>query len=302
LVTFCPRCLIGFDVGYNTVIEFKKGLMMTESTADKSLLGKRTPYCSDYNPDLLFPIPRQEKRDEIGIAENQLPFIGLDIWTAYELSWLNAKGKPVVAIAEFSFFADSPNIIESKSFKLYLNSFNGTRFGSVDEVLACLVKDLSLACGEEVAIELHPVAEFEEIAGSLPGENLDDLDIEITDYAVAADLLKTLSDDVVTETLNSHLLKSNCLVTGQPDWGSVVIRYEGAQIDHEGLLKYIISFREHNEFHEQCVERIYMDIMRQCQPQKLTVYARYLRRGGLDINPYRSNFEEEFDLTRASRQ
>lgn len=275
--------------------------MSKPSTADKSLLGQATPYCKTYDPGILFPIPRQEKRDELGFDLNSLPFQGLDIWTAYEVSWLNAKGKPVAVIAEFAFPADSPNLIESKSFKLYLNSFNGTRFSSQQEVEDLWVKDLSAACGGEVQVDVRSLNSDEMLIGQLPGENLDDLDIEVDTYQVRPELL-TVEAEVVEETLNSHLLKSNCLVTGQPDWGSIVIRYEGPQINHENLLKYLISFREHNEFHEQCVERVFTDIMRQCKPQKLTVYARYVRRGGLDINPYRSNFEDEFELSRTVRQ
>lgn len=275
--------------------------MSKVSTADKSLLGQATPYCKTYDPGILFPIPRQEKRDELGFDLNSLPFQGLDIWTAYEVSWLNAKGKPVAVIAEFAFPADSPNLIESKSFKLYLNSFNGTRFRSQQEVEDLWVKDLSAACGGEVQVDVRSLNGDEMLIGQLPGENLDDLDIEVDTYQVRPELL-TVEAEVVEETLNSHLLKSNCLVTGQPDWGSIVIRYEGPQINHENLLKYLISFREHNEFHEQCVERVFTDIMRQCKPQKLTVYARYVRRGGLDINPYRSNFEDEFELSRTVRQ
>lgn len=272
------------------------------SSASKSLLGKDTPYCSQYDASLLFPIPRQEKRDELDINGASLPFSGLDIWTAFEVSWLNENGKPIVAIADFAFPADSEYLVESKSFKLYLNSFNGTRFASEVDVVSTWISDLSAACGAEVSVDLRSL-EFEEtLIGKLPGINLDDLDIHVSQYSVDASLLQTTSDEVVSETLNSNLLKSNCLVTGQPDWGSVVIRYEGKQIDHEALLRYIISFREHNEFHEQCVERIFSDIMKFCQPQKLTVYARYVRRGGLDINPYRSNFEEEFDISRTIRQ
>lgn len=275
---------------------------MISNTANNSLLGKSTPYCSQYDASLLFPIPRQEKRTEIGIDSSDLPFEGLDIWTAYEISWLNSKGKPIVYIAEFAFAADSPFLIESKSFKLYLNSFNGTRFNSPEEVVELLESDLTKASGAPVAAQLLPI-EFEQtVIGKLPGINLDELDIEIDDYNVNSGLLRCDSDEFVCETVNSHLLKSNCLVTSQPDWGSVVIRYEGSRINHEGLLKYIISFREHDEFHEQCVERIYADIMKQCHPDKLTVYARYVRRGGLDINPYRSNFEDEFDISRTIRQ
>ena len=272
-------------------------------TAIKSLLGQSTPYCSQYDASLLFPIPRQEKRDELGFDQDSLPFQGLDIWTAFEVSWLNQKGKPNAVIAEFAFPADSPNLIESKSFKLYLNSFNGTRFENQQQVEELLIKDLSLACGDSVDVLIRGLEFDETLSGVLPGENLDALDIEVTDYQVNPGLLTTEgSAEKVSETLNSHLLKSNCLVTGQPDWGSVVIRYEGSQINHENLLKYLISFREHNEFHEQCVERIYIDIMKQCKPDKLTVYARYVRRGGLDINPYRSNFEDEFDIARTIRQ
>ncbi len=271
-------------------------------TANKSSLGKVTPYCRQYDPTLLFPIPRKEKRDELGIDSDSLPFQGLDIWTAFEVSWLNSKGKPIVRICEFAFAADSPNLIESKSFKLYLNSFNGTRFNNEQEVIALLEKDLSAASGDFVAVDMRAIVFEETLIGSLPGENLDDMDIEINDYLVQPSFLSCDPEQQVAETYNSHLLKSNCLVTSQPDWGSVVIRYEGAKIEPEGLLKYIVSFREHDEFHEQCVERIYVDIMRQCQPDKLTVYARYVRRGGLDINPYRSNFEDEFDISRTVRQ
>lgn len=276
--------------------------MSLKSTANQSLLGKKTVYCSGYHPQLLFPIPRQEKRDELAIDAESLPFQGLDIWTAYEVSWLNLKGKPVVAIADFSFSADSPNLIESKSFKLYLNSFNGTRFENLETVAQTMMDDLSKASGTEVYAELRRVDEDETLLGGLPGECLDELDIEVDAYQVQSSLLTLASDEVIFETLNSHLLKSNCLVTGQPDWGSVVIRYEGPAINHESLLRYLISFREHDEFHEQCVERIFTDIMKHCQPENLTVYARYVRRGGLDINPYRSNFEDEFDISRLVRQ
>jgi len=272
------------------------------STADNSLLGQTTPYCSAYDPSILFPIPRQEKRDELGIKPGNLPFSGEDVWTGYEISWLNPKGKPQVGWAEFVFPANSPNLVESKSFKLYLNSFNGTRFESEDAVLACWQKDLSQACGAAVAIHFYRLDESVVLQGNLPGKCLDSLDIEVEAYQVTPSLLHTDSDQIVSETLNSHLLKSNCLVTGQPDWGSIVVHYEGASINHEALLKYLISFREHNEFHEQCVERVFTDIMHFCQPEKLTVYARYVRRGGLDINPYRSNFEEVFDCARLVRQ
>ncbi len=272
-------------------------------TASKSLLGQKTPYCCHYNANLLFPIPRQEKRAELGITASFLPFSGLDIWTAFEVSWLNLKGKPISVMAEFAFQVDSPFLIESKSFKLYLNSFNGTKFESQEEVESLMRRDLTDACGAPVDVMISSLNTPSELLSVLPGNNLDDLDIEVTEYQVNPLILEVDSNnETICETLNSHLLKSNCLVTGQPDWGSVVIRYEGFPINHEALLKYLISFREHNEFHEQCVERIFIDIMKYCQPTSLTVYARYVRRGGLDINPYRSNYEDEFDISRFIRQ
>lgn len=274
---------------------------MSDSSKN-SALGKATAYCNQYDASLLFPIPRQEKRDELGIIASNLPFQGLDIWTAFEVSWLNTKGKPVVRVCEFAFAADSEFLIESKSFKLYLNSFNGTRFDSEEQVIETLERDLSMASGEPVAVDMRSIAFEESLIAKMPGTNLDDLDIEVQAYSVSPELLQADQTCSVSETLNSHLLKSNCLVTSQPDWGSVVIRYEGPKIDQESLLKYIVSFREHDEFHEQCVERMFTDIQKQCQPEKLTVYARYVRRGGLDINPYRSNFEDEFDISRTIRQ
>ncbi|MES2160348.1 MAG: NADPH-dependent 7-cyano-7-deazaguanine reductase QueF [Pseudomonadota bacterium] len=261
------------------------------NTVDLSPLGKTSAYRTDYAPELLFPIARQGKRDELGLT-GTLPFFGVDIWNAYEISWLNARGKPQVAIARITVPADSPNIIESKSFKLYLNSFNQTRLDSVVALKNLLQQDLSNGFGANVHISLTQPEEFGMVEmGELDGLLLDRLDIEVDHYHPAPELLKAaLDEEPVEEKLLSHLLKSNCLVTGQPDWASVQIHYSGPQIDQESLLRYLIGFREHNEFHEQCVERIFTDILRQCQPQQLSVYARYTRRGGLDINPWRSNF------------
>lgn len=263
---------------------------MTNSV-DLSPLGKTSAYRTDYAPELLFPIARQGKRDELGLT-GTLPFFGVDIWNAYEISWLNQRGKPQVAIARITVPADSPNIIESKSFKLYLNSFNQTRLDSVVALKTLLQQDLSNGFGAAVHISITQPEEFGMVEmGELDGLLLDRLDIEVDNYSPTPDLLKAaLDEEPVEEKLISHLLKSNCLVTGQPDWASVQIHYAGPQIDQESLLKYLIGFREHNEFHEQCVERIFTDILRQCQPQQLAVYARYTRRGGLDINPWRSNF------------
>ena len=256
-----------------------------------SPLGKPASYQAEYDPALLFPIARQDKRDELSIV-GTLPFFGVDIWNAYEVSWLNLRGKPQIAIATITAPADSPNIIESKSFKLYLNSFNQTRLAGPDALTELLRADLSAGFGAPVQIALTLPGAFANVQMSeLEGLLLDRLDIEVSDYTPNSALLHAHQEEsAVEETLVSHLLKSNCLVTGQPDWASVQIRYIGAPIDQEGLLKYLIGFRNHNEFHEQCVERIFIDILRQCKPQKLAVYARYTRRGGLDINPWRSNF------------
>ncbi|PUA16267.1 NADPH-dependent 7-cyano-7-deazaguanine reductase QueF [Glaciimonas sp. PCH181] len=265
--------------------------MTAPNTPEFSPLGKPAAYKAEYDPTLLFPIARQGKREEIGI-HGTLPFFGVDIWNAYEVSWLNLRGKPQVAIATITAPADSPNIIESKSFKLYLNSFNQTKLADTEALLALLRTDLSLGFGATVQVILTTADMFSrQVIKEPQGLLLDRLDIEVTDYQPMPTLLKTDRHAVpVDETLVSHLLKSNCLVTGQPDWGSVQIHYIGTPIDQEGLLKYLISFRDHNEFHEQCVERIFMDIMQHCAPQKLSVYARYTRRGGLDINPWRCNF------------
>ncbi|MDB5767410.1 MAG: queF [Collimonas fungivorans] len=265
--------------------------MTIPNTPDASPLGKPAAYQTQYQPSLLFPIARLGKREEIGIS-GTLPFFGVDIWNAYEVSWLNLRGKPQVAIATFTVPADSPNIIESKSFKLYLNSFNQTRLADKDALLQLLRTDISAGFGAPVHVALTTAEAFAGLKLQEPqGLLLDRLDIEVDEYQPNPSLLKSDPDQVVVEeTLVSHLLKSNCLVTGQPDWGSVQIHYVGAAIDQESLLKYLISFRDHNEFHEQCVERIFMDLMRNCRPQKLSVYARYTRRGGLDINPWRSNF------------
>ena len=262
-----------------------------------SLLGKTASYRATYAPELLFPISRTPKREEIGlsaerIAAGRLPFMGADLWTAYELSWLTPRGKPQVAIATLTVPCDSPCIIESKSFKLYLNSFNMTRVESPERLREMLVHDLSAAAGARVGVRLVLPEAFEaQPIHELSGVLLDRMDIDCDRYGPPAPELLTAAFDEqpVTETLTSHLLKSNCLVTGQPDWGSVQISYTGPQIDQEGLLRYLISFREHDEFHEQCVERIFADILERCQPVRLQVYARYTRRGGLDISPWRTS-------------
>ncbi len=281
---------------------------------EDSLLGKAAPYKDQYDPTLLFPIPRTGKREEIGLNTKEgatLPFLGADLWTAYELSWLNPRGKPQVAIAHVTVPCETPNIIESKSFKLYLNSYNNTKFTDATEVQARLRADLGEAVwrgsGKTGSIGvrlLAPELFDQEPIHEMDGLNIDRLDVDCTQYTPAPELLTAAFDEKpVDEVLTSHLLKSNCLVTGQPDWGSVQIAYSGPQIDQAGLLQYLVSFRNHNEFHEQCVERIYMDLWRRCKPAKLTVYARYTRRGGLDINPWRTSHPQALPANiRTARQ
>ena len=265
--------------------------MPKDDVLASTLLGKPTGYPAAYDASLLFAIPRQTRRDEIGVS-GTMPFFGADIWNGYELSWLNLRGKPQVAIATFIFPADSPHLVESKSFKLYLNSYNQVRLDHHELLQAQLRADLSQAAGATVQVRLFLPEAFASLGmATLSGESLDRLDIDVDSYTPNPALLSTEANaPTVEQTLVSDLLKSNCLVTGQPDWASVQIHYVGTPIDQAGLLRYLIGFRNHNEFHEQCVERIFVDILRACKPIKLSVYARYTRRGGLDINPWRTNF------------
>jgi 7-cyano-7-deazaguanine reductase len=270
-------------------------------------LGKATQYPDQYDPGLLFPIPRSENRLKLSIQNGQsLPFVGIDIWNAFEISWLNPKGKPQIALAEFQVPADSPNMIESKSFKLYLNSLNNVRFEDEHAVREQLITDLSAAAGSKIATRISATEHIakkgmQEMGGVL----LDRLDIEIDPHTPANPTLLGVNEDFgpIEQCLVSHLLKSNCPVTGQPDWASVQIRYQGRPILEEGLLRYLIGFRQLGEFHEHCVETIFCDIKRQCKPDKLSVYARYTRRGGLDINPFRTDHNAPWpENTRHARQ
>ncbi|MFC5607453.1 NADPH-dependent 7-cyano-7-deazaguanine reductase QueF [Variovorax soli] len=274
--------------------------MSISNTPEQSQLGRASAYVDQYDPGQLFPIARATQREAMGIRGEPLPFFGADLWTAFELSWLNARGKPQLAIAHFTIPCETPNIIESKSFKLYLNSFNSSVFADAAAVRERLADDLSEAVWRgsgrsgRVGVKLLAPDMFDrEPVHELDGVDLDRLDLDCTHYQPAPELLGANFDEQpVTETLTSRLLKSNCLVTGQPDWGSVQIRYSGPQIDQAGLLRYIVSFRQHNEFHEPCAERIFTDIMQYCRPTKLAVYARYTRRGGLDINPFRTSWPQ----------
>ena len=266
------------------------------NTPENSQLGKASSYVDQYSPDLLYPLSRSTQRQTIGVGDKPL-FVGADLWTAYELSWLNMRGKPQIAMARMVVPCESTHLVESKSLKLYLNSFNNTRFADANAVRDGVARDLSQAvwsggpmrAGVGVVLVLPDQFEREPIH-ELDGLSLDRLDIECDRYQPAPDLLRCADhENPVTETLTSNLLKSNCLVTGQPDWGSVRISYSGPQIEQGGLLQYLVSFRNHNEFHEHCVERIFMDIWTHCKPSRLSVYARYTRRGGVDINPWRSS-------------
>jgi 7-cyano-7-deazaguanine reductase len=266
------------------------------NTPEESRLGKPAAYADEYDASLLYPLSRLPKRVELGL-HGAVPFFGADLWSAFELSWLTPRGKPQVAIAHITVPCETPNIVESKSFKLYLNSFSNTQFASHDDVRDRIRADVSEAVWRgapsqaSVGVKLLTAEQFDrEPVQELDGLSLDRLDIECTRYTPAPELLTAaIGEQPVEEVLTSNLLKSNCLVTGQPDWGSIQIRYTGPQIEQGGLLQYLVSFRNHNEFHEQCVERIFMDIRQRCKPVKLAVYARYTRRGGLDINPFRTS-------------
>lgn len=274
---------------------------MSDSPLKNAPLGRDVAYPEIYDASLLFSIERAGNRQSLQLPDT---WYGADIWNAYEVSWLNSRGLPRVAIARFTIPADSPYLIESKSFKLYLNSFNEVRYEDSAAVAAIMQADLSRVIGKEVKVQLE-----EDLAGlsvtcrPLEGMCLDNLDVDIECYEPDASLLQRAEQGgVVNESLVSHLLKSNCPVTGQPDWGSVQVRYTGPRIDPESLLKYIVSFRRHTEFHEHCVERMYCDIWQALEPESLFVMARYTRRGGLDINPWRSSHPVEVGDERTPRQ
>lgn len=260
------------------------------NTPESSTLGQSVAFPSVYDAALLFPIPRAGQRAALGLADEALPFVGVDLWNAYELSWLDPRGKPQVALAEFRVPAASPQLIESKSFKLYLNSFAQERMASTDALRAALIADLSAAAGAPVSVSLiAPTSPQAFPVSALPGELIDGTAIAIEHYGPPApELLKADAQETVEETLVSHLFRSNCPVTGQPDWASLQIAYAGPRIDRAALLRYLVSFRTHSDFHEACVERIFLDLRARCAPVKLAVYARFTRRGGLDINPFRA--------------
>lgn len=270
---------------------------------DHTPLGKASDYPTQYDPHQLAPLPRALGREVLELSGN-LPFTGEDVWTAYELSWLDARGKPIVAIGEFRFPCTSPHLIESKSLKLYLNSLNQERFDSRAQLVQVLQKDLSKAAGESVSVTLFTLTEYRKQGlTALPGTCIDDLETDIDAYHPDSTLLALKpADAMVEETLYSHLLRSLCPVTGQPDWATLVVQYQGAALCPESLLRYVVSYRQHQDFHEQCVERIFRDISTHCQPHRLSVHARYTRRGGLDINPWRSTDRAVAPAWRFERQ
>jgi 7-cyano-7-deazaguanine reductase len=271
------------------------------TTFEGSPLGKSTDYPEHYDPALLFPIARSDGRQALGIT-GALPFDGVDLWTAYEIGWLDRSGKPQIAVGRFRIAADSPRIVESKSLKLYLGSFAQESFADGGELAHRIESDLARACGTAVDVMLYAPTDIGALQpASLPGESLDDLAI-VTDVYEPAPALLVADGPHLEEALRSALFRSRCPVTGQPDYGDVMIRYRGPRIERSGLLRYLISYRRHAAFHESCVERIFVDVLGRCAPQALTVYARFLRRGGIDINPFRSNFETAPDGVRTPRQ
>lgn len=276
---------------------------MPNHPAHQSPLGKQSAYSSQYDPQLLFGIERAGQWQALGLSAECLPFVGVDIWNCYEMSWLLPSGKPVVAIAQVTVPADSPNIIESKSFKLYLNSFNQSQFASFAQVQSMLVEDLSKVAGAPVQVRLKTFAQVAAEGVHEPqGLCVDDLDVQLSQYQQPSAAQLVCGAEQVEEQLYSHLLRSNCPVTGQPDWGTVQVHYRGAALDHASFLAYLVSFRQHEDFHEQCVERIFVDLQACLKPELLTVSARYVRRGGLDINPYRSTEQLDFANLRLARQ
>lgn len=275
---------------------------MDKTLLEKTPLGKITAYVSQYNPSFLCPISRAAGRKELKISAIP-PFSGVDVWTSYEFSWLNVRGKPQTAMVEFWVPDNSANIIESKSFKLYLNSFSQTSVINNEELIKTLKDDLSAAAGGEIVVKLILPEKFSQIKRTdFKGVNLDNLDIATQEYQLNPDFLAIEANEKIFETIYSHNFAAICPVTGQPDWASVLIRYEGKKINHEGLLRYLISYRKHNDFHEHCTEQMFMDIMKRCAPEKLTVATWFARRGGLDINPFRSNFETCLENIRTFRQ
>lgn len=266
-------------------------------------LGRSSDFIDEYMPSLLCPVPRWDARETLELEDTTLPFHGMDIWNAYELSWLNEKGKPQVALAELIVPCTSPNIIESKSLKLYLNSFANSRFESRDRVVATISADLARVAGAPVDVRVMTLREAErQPVWEEHGQLVDTLDVSFEHFDYRPELLLTDQGPEQTDVLVSHLLRSHCPVTNQPDWGTVQIRYTGRPISPASFLRYVVSLRNHQGFHEQIVEQVFVDLSRHCEPRQLSVYGRFTRRGGLDINPFRSNYEDTPPNRRTIRQ
>lgn len=280
---------------------------MSENTSAQLLLGRNTPVVEAYSPQILFPIPRSDARSTLGLS-SELPFYGADLWHAYELSWLNSKGWPVARVGRFVVPADSPCIVESKSFKLYLNSLNSMRFESDAAARALIEADVAAIAGAPVSLSLHLVSDPVLAGATLRGTCLDELgacDSETDAIASAVEPslnMLRVGESVVEEELYCNLLRSLCPVTGQPDWATLWIHYRGFALDQASLLRYIIAYRQHQEYHEQCVERIFTDLSHVCAPDFLHVQAYYTRRGGMDINPFRSTDPLAQPRARLNRQ
>lgn len=263
-------------------------------------LGQDTEYSDQYDPSLLVAIPRAQNRDQLAL--DAFDWLGVDLWTAYELSWLNTQGLPQVAVIELQIDARSQSIVESKSLKYYLNSFNQSHFENADAVAKRISEDLTALLQGDVKLQFAGEALSFQVEAPL-GECLDNQECEIHHYVPEPGLLGCSSEELIEESLYSHLLKSNCPVTAQPDWATIWINYRGKSIDRKGLLAYICSYRQHQGFHEHCVEQIFCDLLQQCEPECLTVYARYTRRGGIDINPLRTTLKAcEIPFRRTLRQ
>jgi len=274
---------------------------MADQFSREILLGRHTPVIEVYSPELLYPISRSEARDALGLT-SPMPFFGVDLWHAYEMSWLDSNKKPVSRVGRFTIPATTPHLVESKSFKLYLNSLNNKIFDSEQSAIRCIIQDIAAVAGSSVQLQLFP-PDDKALAGSvLNGLCLDDCNASTGVTEPAAGMIQLEADTIVEETLFSHLLRSLCPVTGQPDWASVWVHYRGAAIDHSSLLTYIIAYRQHQEFHEQCVERMFRDIQLRCQPEFLHIQAFYTRRGGLDISPFRSTDANATAMPRLNRQ
>ena len=252
-------------------------------------LGHPTDYPDTYDASLLFAVPREPQRAELGLSGGALPFTGGDVWNAYEHTWLDPAGKPAVALLSFTVPVTSPCIVESKSVKLYLGSFAQSRFADAGAMLAVVARDLSQATGAPVAVAPVMPAHFPaQRLQPLAGERIDDVAVACDRYEVAPELLRA-DGPPVAETLTSDLFRSVCPVTNQPDYASIAVAYRGPRIDRAGLLRYLVSYRHHAGFHEHCAERIFADLAERCGCTELTVHARFTRRGGLDINPFRTN-------------